>query len=224
MLKDVVEQGEQVIAGPERAMPRVRKTRVIKRPTWSDVKANLAMMDRIGLMALIRDLYDLDALNRRALHARFAPNSTTVDQYRRLVRAAVFPDPLSQRPIRLRDATTTIRQYARATADVAGTIDLMLEFVEAGTEQAADLGYGDDAYFTALEHKMNEILRLLNEVPNGERRPLTERISRLGAYQVAIGWGYGDFLADVAAKVAAREDRSSRPRPRRSRQSDGRAG
>jgi hypothetical protein len=196
-------------------MHRARKTDATKRPTWSDVKANLAIMDRIGLMALIRDLYNLDALNRRALHARFAPNSRTLDQYRRLVRAAVFPDPLSQRPVRLRDATATIREYMRATGDVAGTVDLMLEFVEAGTEQAADLGYSDDAYFTALEHKVNEVVRLLNDVPNNERRPLTERVCRLGAYQGAIGWGYGDFLADVAAKVAAREDRSRRPRARR---------
>jgi hypothetical protein len=205
------------MARPDAAMHRVRKTGATKRPTWSDVKANLAMTDRIGLMALIRDLYHLDALNRRALHARFAPNSATVDQYRRLVRAAVFPDPLSQRPIRLRAATAAIREYARATSDVAGTIDLMLEFVEAGTEQAADLGYGDDAYFTALEHKVNGILRLLNDVPESERRTLTQRISRLGAYGGAIGWGYGDFLADVAAKVAAREDRSSGLRTRRSR-------
>ena len=149
------------------------------------------------------------------LHARFAPDGTTIDQYRRLVRAAVFPDPLSQRPIRLRDATATIREYTQATGDVAGTIDLLLEFVEAGTEQAADLGYGDDAYFTALERKVKEILRLLDELPNSERRALTERIARLGAYEGAIGWGYGDFLADVAAKLRAREDRSSRPRTRR---------
>jgi hypothetical protein len=100
----------------------------------------------------------------------------------------------------------------------------MLEFVEAGAEQAADLRFGDDAYFTALEHKVNDIVRLLNEVPTSERRALTERFARLGAYEGAIGWGYGDFLADVAAKVAAREDCSSRSRPRRSRQSDGRAG
>jgi hypothetical protein len=212
------------MADPARAMPRARKTDAPKRPTWSDVKANLATMDRSGLVALIRDLYDLDALNRRALQARFSPNDTTVDQYRRLVRAAVFPDPLSQRPVRLRDATATIRQYARATGDVAGTIDLMLAFVEAGTEQAADLGYGDDTYFTALEHKVNEVVRLLNEVSMSERRALTERIARLGAYQGAIGWGYGDFLADVSANVAARKDPSSRRRPRRSRRSDGRAG
>jgi hypothetical protein len=100
----------------------------------------------------------------------------------------------------------------------------MLEFVEAGTEQAADFGYGDDAYFTALEHKVNDIVRLLNDVPDGERRVLTERFSRLGTYRGAIGWGYGDFLADVAAKVAACVDRSNRPRPRRSRQRGGRVG
>jgi hypothetical protein len=192
-----------------------RSPKTTKRPTWSDVKANLTMMDRVGLIALIRDLYEVDALNRRVLHARFAPDGTTIDQYRRLVRAAVFPDPLSQRPIRLRDATETIREYTQATGDVAGTIELLLEFVEAGTEQAADLGYGDDAYFTALERKVKEILRLLDELPNSERRSLTERIVRLGAYEGAIGWGYGDFLADVAAKVRGREDRSSRRRPRR---------
>jgi hypothetical protein len=107
---------------------------------------------------------------------------------------------------------------------VAGTVDLLLEFVEAGTEQAADLGYGDDAYFTALEHKVNEIVRLLNEVPISERPALMDRIARLGAYQGAIGWGYGDFLADVAAKVAAREDRSSWPRTRRRHRTEGQAG
>jgi hypothetical protein len=202
------------MAGTERGIAHSRKTTATKRPMWRDVKAQLTMMDRVGLIALIRDLYKVDPLNRRVLHARFAPNGTTIDQYRRLVRAALFPDPLSQRPIRLRDAAATIREYTRATADVSGTIDLMLEFVEAGTEQAADLGYGDGAYFTALERKVNEIVRLLDQLPNGERRAPTERIARLGAYQSTIGWGYGDFLADIAAKLRARE-RSGRTRTRR---------
>jgi hypothetical protein len=83
------------MAVPEQAMLRARKTKAAKRPTGSDVKAHLATMDRTGLMALIRDLYDLDALNRRALHARFASDGTTFNQYRRLVRTAVFPDPLT---------------------------------------------------------------------------------------------------------------------------------
>src|SRR5262245_56215444 len=199
---------------PERAMPQSRKTKTTKRPRWRDVKESLDKMDRTGLMALIRELYDVDGLNRRVLHARFAPDRTTIDEYRRLVRSAVFPDPFSQRPIRLRDATATIREYTRATGDVAGTIDLMIVFVEAGTEQAADLGYGDDSYFAALERKVNEILRLIEKLPDTEQRAPTDRLARLGEYQDAIGWGYGDFLSDVAAKVGAREARSGRTRTR----------
>jgi hypothetical protein len=83
----------------KRAMLEPRKTDASK-PTWAHVKAAVEKMDRIGLMAVIRDLYDIDRLNRRMLHERFAPSSTTFDRYRRLVRAAVFPDPLSRRDAR----------------------------------------------------------------------------------------------------------------------------
>jgi hypothetical protein len=124
-----------------------------------------------------------------------------LDEYRSLVRAAVFPDPFSQRPIRLRDASRTITEYKRATGDLVGTVDLMLEFVEAGTEQAADLGYGDDAYFAALERKVKDVVQSVGTLAEGDRRAATARLIKLGEYQGMIGWGYGDFLGDVAAQV-----------------------
>ena len=126
----------------------------------------------------------------------------------------MFPDPLSQRPIRLRDATAAITEYKRATGDLAGTVDLMLEFVEAGTEQAADLGYGEDAYFAALERKVRDIVRSLDALPDMDRHTATARLIKLGEYQGTIGWGYCDFLSDVAAKVQARRDRSNQTRRR----------
>ena len=94
-------------------------------------------MDRTGLVVVIKDLYEAGDLNRRFLHARFVSTAPVLEEYRRLVRAAVFPDPFSQRPIRLRDGTATIAEYKRATGDLAGTVDLMLEFVEAGTEHGS---------------------------------------------------------------------------------------
>lgn len=107
-------------------MSRLQRTTTTA-ATWRDVWASLDTLDRVGLIALVPDLYNVDALNRRVLHARFAQDSATFGQYRRLVRAAVFPDPLSQRPIRLRDATATIREYQRATGDLTGVVDLMRE-------------------------------------------------------------------------------------------------
>lgn len=41
------------------------------RPTWSDVKARLADLDRAGLMGLIQDLYAASKDNQAFLHARF---------------------------------------------------------------------------------------------------------------------------------------------------------
>lgn len=168
------------------------------------------------MMALIRQLYEIDGLNRRVLHERFASSNATFQRYRDLVRAAVSPDPLGHQPIRLREATATIREYQRATGNLTGTVDLMLDFVEAGTAQAADLGYGDDTYFAALERKVTEIVGLLDTLPPAERRPRAERLIRLGEYQGAIGWGYCDFLAHVAVRLHGRSEvkRASRDRRR----------
>jgi len=176
-----------------------------KRPAhWSDVKAGLKNFDRQGLLDLVRDLYQASATNRRFLHARFVQSSSTLDDYRRLVRDMVFPDPFSRRPIRLREATATIAEYRRSTGDLVGSADLMVEFVEAGTEQAADLGCGDDPYFSALERKVTEVMRLLRDLPDGARLAIAGRLIRLGEYRDSIGWGYGDFLGDTASQLEAR--------------------
>ena len=176
-----------------------------KKPaSWSNVKAGLGSLDRAGLVGVIRDLYDASSSNRRFLQARFVPAAGTLDQYRRLVAAAVFPDPLSQRPIRLRDASAAIRDYKRSTGDLAGVVDLLLTFLEAGTEQAADLGYGDDAYFGTLERKATEAVSMLETLPVRARAESVARFIQLAKYQDKIGWGYGDFLADVAARLEKR--------------------
>ncbi len=108
------------------------------------MKARLQTFDREGLVSLVADLYDARAANRRFLHSRLSPGSGTVEEYRRLVADAIYPDPFSTRRVSIRDAAAAITDYQRATGDPSGTVDLMLTFVEAGTEQAVDLGYGDD--------------------------------------------------------------------------------
>jgi hypothetical protein len=115
-------------------------------------------------------------------------------------------------PIRLRDGSAAIAEYERATGDPAGVVDLMLEFIEAGTEQAADLGYGEDAYFAALERKVKEVVKCLDALPEAARGEATERLIKLGEYQGTIGWGYCDLLGDVATTLHDREKKSVRRR------------
>ena len=176
-----------------------------KSPRWSDVKKVLDGCDRNGLIGLLRDLYEASDTNRRFLHARYASSADVLEDYRRRVSKAVAPDPLSSQRVRLRDATAAITEYRRATGDVAGCVDLMLEFVEAATAQTADIGGGDDAFFSALERKVREVMGALDDLPDKQRGAAIDRLIRLGQYGGQIGWGYGDFLLDIAADLQKRK-------------------
>jgi hypothetical protein len=131
-----------------------------------------------------------------------------VEKYRHLVADAVFPDPFSRRRVSLRDATAAITEYRRSTGDVAGTVDLMLTFLEAGTEQAADLGYGDENYFSALENKVDAIARLWKALPAAARTKALGRLDWVCRRADAIGWGYGDYVDDVVARLRDTEAKS----------------
>lgn len=169
------------------------------------MKARVETFDRTGLLGLIADLYEASPANRRFLESRLFPASGAIEEYRRMVRAAIYPDPFSRRRISVRDASAVITEYRRATGDVAGTVDLMLSFVEAGTEQAVDLGYGDDAYFNALENKLNAIAKAFDELPARARCTMTARLRRVRDRGKDIGWGYGDLLDQVVTKIERRD-------------------
>ncbi len=70
-----------------------------KRKRWSDVKARLEAFDRKGLVSLLGNLYDARVANRRFLHARLTPGSRAIDEHRRLVAGAIYPNPFSKRRV-----------------------------------------------------------------------------------------------------------------------------
>jgi hypothetical protein len=168
---------------------------------WTAVRKKLDVFDRTGLLALVHDLYDANASNRRFLEARLLSLSTSLEEHRRLVADAVYPDPLSRRQVSVRDATATITEYRRSTGDVAGAVDLMLTFLEAGTEQAADLGYGDDPYFTALERKLDAVAKSWSDLSPDARKDAATRLDWVRTRAQNIGWGYGDYVADVVTAL-----------------------
>jgi len=172
-----------------------------RQPSWAHVKTKLEVFDRKSLLGLVHDLYEASTANRRFLHARLLPSPSAMEKYRRLVAEAVFPDPFSRRRVSLRDATAAITEYRRSTGDVAGTVDLMLTFIEAGTEQAADLGYGDENYFSALENKVDAVAKSWRDLPAEARTKASARLDWVRERAKAIGWGYGDYLDDVVARL-----------------------
>jgi Arc/MetJ family transcription regulator len=172
-----------------------------KRKKWSDVKARLEAFDHKGLVSLLGELYAASVANRRFLHSRLTPGSRAIEEYRRLVARATYPDSFSTRRVSVRDAAAAIVEYRRSTGDAAGTVDLMLTFVEWGTEQAADLGYGDEAYFDALQIRLEGVAKEYDTLPADVRAKVRARLGRIQVRAQNVGWGFTDAVDEVLHAV-----------------------
>ena len=174
-----------------------------KKPSWALVRAQLRKMDPAALVNLIGDIYRSSGEDRRFLHARLLGSEMELGNYRQLVEDAIYPDPLSRHPVRVNEAKRLIRHYRQATSDIEGAVDLMLSFAEAGTDQAADLGYGEDRYFGALERALDGVADALAELSPDSRRHAVERVQQIAVRAKSIGWGYCDYTQEIASRMNA---------------------
>jgi hypothetical protein len=167
---------------------------------FGKIRQSLLTQQRPQLVNLIGELYRLSRENRRFLEARLGEAGKQLPLYRQLVTDCLFPDPLRKgAKVQIAEAKRMISQYERATGDAAGTADLMLTFVEQGTALAADLGYGDDGFFSALEEMLSRVLQALQRVTEEIRRTMRPRLIDLSELARNLGWEYGDFVVEHIA-------------------------
>ena len=77
-----------------------------------------------------------------------------------------------------------------------GAIELMLTYVESGTDFTRQFGDINAAYYNSLESVMNEMVQLFRK-EGGELYPrVRKRIRHLETHADHIGWDYGDYLRE----------------------------
>jgi hypothetical protein len=171
---------------------------------WSSVREQLKEWPQSALMALNKDLYDSSPTNRDFLHARFQAEETggaALETYRRKIIDQFFPQRGFGK-LKLAEARKAIRDYRKAAGNAAGTVELMLTFVENGTEFTLQFGDIDGPFYNHLASVLNEMVQLLCQ--DAELYPrFRERIVRLERHGGDLGWGYGD---DLCAQVNFLED------------------
>lgn len=166
------------------------------------IRSILLTQEPRQLVRLIGELYHLSKENQRFLQARLGDSSKQLPTYRRLVADCLFPDPLLKgSKVRIAEAKRAVSQYQRATGDLAGTVDLMLIFVESGTAFALDLGYGEEDFFSALQSMLSRALNLVRRGNKDLLPGMQPRLVRLSTSARDLGWGYGDFVVDALADV-----------------------
>jgi hypothetical protein len=176
------------------------------------MKAVLKGFSAPALLALVQDLYDVSPENRQFLQGRLLPTSAGLEKYRTRVMDAVFPDPLSRKQVRVGEAERLIRHYRLSTGDQTGVVDLMVAMVEAGTEQAADLGYANETYLAALERVLRSVVDALPSLPESARSSIVQRLRHVADRAKSTGWGYGDAVREITmpALSPGSEHRSQR--------------
>ncbi len=165
---------------------------------WQNVRQRLNDWSKPALIRLVKDLYDASPDNRDFLQARFQAEENAgaaLEKYRRKIVEQFFPTR-GDGKLKLTEARRAIRDYRKATDNLAGTIDLMLTYVENGTEFTHQFGDINESFYNSLESVLNEMAQLLMREGSELYPQFRERVQRLTAHADGIGWGYGDALRD----------------------------
>ena len=99
-----------------------------------------------------------------------------------------------------------IRNYRRATKDTIGTLDLMLHYVETGTEFTNTYGDINEPFYNSLESMLVNFCEGIFKSSDSEKSygQFNERLVALKKAVYGIGWGYGDTVQEIIDDLESR--------------------
>src|SRR5438309_8261188 len=170
------------------------------KPTWTDVKAELAKFDRLGLLAVIQDLYAAYKDNQSFLHARFRLSEDVLKPYKETLDRWLWPDVLRNQDTSVVKAKQAISSYKKALGEPKGLAELMVFYCERAAGFCNDLGNQDEAYFDALVRMFDQALKVIGQLPAPDRNALIVRLDRVRAISHNFGYGVGDDMDSLLAR------------------------
>jgi hypothetical protein len=168
---------------------------------WNAVKQHIKGWDTAQFTALLKDLYDSSIENRAFLDARVqrtSGGSAALETYRQRVIKPFFPKR-GFGNLKLGEARKAIRDFRKATGDVAGTAELLMTYVESGAEFTHQYGDIDERFYNSIESALEELADLLKNDGRTVYPLFNERLAEVARLTGGIGWGFHDFVADVVA-------------------------
>ena len=170
------------------------------KPSWADVKAELASFDRLGLLGLIQDLYAANKENQTFLHARFRLGADILKPYKETLDRWLWPDVLRNQDTSVLKAKQAISSYRKAVGDPSGLAELMVFYCERAAGFCSDIGHQDDGYFNALVLMFEQALKVIGQLPAIDRNALTARLERVRTISHDFGYGVGDDMDSLLAR------------------------
>ena len=139
-----------------------------KRVKWVEIEEELNELGKPALIRLLKELYNASVANQAFLAVRFSRQGVSTEMrepYRKRIIHQFFPNR-GDGKLDLRLARQAISDYRRATSDVAGTVDLMLTYVEHGTRFTNTYGDIEESFYNSMESVLGEAAQLLKSHPD----------------------------------------------------------
>ncbi len=170
---------------------------------WNAVRKHINAWDKSSLLALLKDLYQTSSENRDFINARcMAPDSgeDVLKPYRKKIKEQFYPER-GYAPLKLGEARKAIRDYRKATGNVQGTAELLLTYVETGTCFTHAYGDMEASFYISLESVLKDLAVLLRREGPHLYSLFRDRLAKLEEMAGNIGWGYGDYVAEIVDKL-----------------------
>lgn len=180
------------------------KRRQSTKPSWTDVKAEIATFDRAGLLGLIQDLYVASAENQTFLHTRFGLGEDVLKPYKETLRRWLSPDPMRNQDASVTKAKGAISSYRKAVGDPAGLAELMVFYCECAAHFSHEFGCDDVSFLNALVRMFRDALEAVLHLSPGLRNPLIARLEYVCTIS-DFGYGVGHEMGTLLGMVEESE-------------------
>ena len=170
------------------------------KPTWTDLKRQLADLDRPALLGLIQDLYTACKNNQAFLHARFDLGGNVLEPYKKIIDRWVCPDVTCDQNSSIAKAKKAISDYQKAVGKPEGIAELTVFYCECCTSLLGYCSVDDESYYDAFERMFEQALKTIVTLGLSEQNAFFERLEHVRRNSHNWGWGIGDALDDLMAE------------------------
>jgi hypothetical protein len=163
-------------------------------PSWINVKARLAGLDRASLLGLVQDLYAASKDNQAFLHTRLHFGEDVLKPYTETIDRWLWPDVFKNQDTSVAKAKKAITDYKKASGTADGLAELMVLYCERASGFSCDVGLDDEAYLSALVRMFEQALKAVATLPETQRTALWTRLQTVRDCSHDIGYGVGEEM------------------------------
>lgn len=175
--------------------------------TLTALKKELKQFDQKELIQLIADLYKLNGEVKDYLSNRFIGEASIQALYetsKKKISNEFFPDRGFGK-LRLKEAKSAITNFKKLSDDHEKTVDLMLYYVEVGTQFTNTYGDIDGPFYDSMISMYSKVIEACNQ-DGALFHKLNDRLYAVIEEADGIGWGYYDLLCDCYYSIEWKMD------------------